>query len=127
MREPLFQFAKDNPVFATCAGMILLANMGLLHVALTRNAYGSQIHSFSTQLRLTLPKGMVPFDGFFIRAPKIHSILSDEVQVLAKYEAAPVLIQQKKLMAMSFHPELTESSLIHRYFIESVCRSSSKS
>lgn len=119
LSRPLYHFCTSNAVFATCAGMILLAKMGLLHVALKRNAYGTQINSFSAPLQLSLAQEAVSFCGIFIRAPKIYSLLSEEVKVLAKHDGAAVLVEQGKILAMSFHPELTESSLVHEYFMKS--------
>ncbi|MBU0577694.1 pyridoxal 5'-phosphate synthase glutaminase subunit PdxT [Patescibacteria group bacterium] len=108
------------PIFGTCAGMIILSQMGLVDADVDRNAYGSQLDSFETEL--TLESGLLRspdsrYDGVFIRAPKVKKIGSN-VKVLAKYGKTPVLIQQGKIMTGSFHPELTQDSRIHEYFLE---------
>ncbi|MEG1498625.1 MAG: pyridoxal 5'-phosphate synthase glutaminase subunit PdxT [Bacteroidales bacterium] len=125
--EPLRQRILDGmPVFGTCAGMILLskhidqseqANIGLMDTCVVRNAYGSQINSFITELEV---KGIShPVPAVFIRAPRISSI-GKNIEILSSYENHPVLVREKNMLAASFHPELTEDFSIHRYFIEMI-------
>ncbi len=110
------------PLFATCAGVILLANeiagsqqlhLGLLPVRIERNAYGRQVDSFET--RLEVP-GMGQIEAVFIRAPRI--VMADpSVRVLARYRGDPVLCSFNKILAATFHPELTVDGRLHRYFL----------
>lgn len=125
--EPLRRAILDGlPVFGTCAGTILLAKeiegsaqarLGVMDIAVRRNAYGSQVDSFEIPLRLSDPDhglaGELP--GIFIRAPLISAV-GPGVAVLADYDGQPVLVRQGRMLAGSFHPELGESTLVHRYF-----------
>ncbi len=112
--SPIKEFACSHPVFGTCAGLILLADWGLLDITVARNAYGRQAASFSKELeiKLTPPKKI---EAVFIRAPKIEKIHSSEIEVLAD---TPVFIRQGKYLAATFHPELTNDPSIHHYFIQ---------
>ncbi|HUX21600.1 MAG TPA: pyridoxal 5'-phosphate synthase glutaminase subunit PdxT [Spirochaetia bacterium] len=122
--EPLRERVRSGmPVFGTCAGMILLATdilgsdqprIGLLDVEVSRNAYGRQIESFEADVPVSfIPE---PVRGVFIRAPKITR-LGSGVETLGRFEEAPVLIRQKNILACSFHPELTQETRIHEYFL----------
>lgn len=126
--EPLRSFAKEYPVFGTCAGMILLSKQGVcptLDISVERNAYGRQIDSFSTLIDL-LPPLSASFAATFIRAPKIKQIHSSRIKVLALHKNTPILIQQEYHLAASFHPELTNDPKIHHYFLEGVAHVKSK-
>ncbi len=111
-------------VFGTCAGLILMArkvknpsqgSLELLDVEVTRNAYGRQRESFQADIEI---EGFDKLEGVFIRAPQITAC-GEEIQVLASYQGAPVLVQQgKRLLAATFHPELTHSQALHRYFLQ---------
>lgn len=126
MREELVNFASQKPVFGTCAGLILMSNqihssklqpLKLMNVEVERNAFGRQIESFECDLEVDLPgMGKENIPAFFIRAPKIR-VVGEGVEVLACYHGEPVLIRQGKLLGASFHPELTGSNAIHKYFI----------
>jgi len=131
MLEPLkARIASGMPVYGSCAGMILLADrvldaavgqetFGGLDITVRRNAFGSQVDSFETDLEfsgITNP----PLRAVFIRAPWVESV-GPAVEVLAKLEHA-VAVRQGGLLATSFHPELTGDNRIHRFFIESVAR-----
>lgn len=119
--DPLKTFAKTFPLFGTCAGMILMAQEGilsLLSITVARNAYGRQKDSFLAPLKTTLSPDTLQVP--FIRAPRITKIHSPEVHVLAEWEGSPVLVQQGKHLAASFHPELTNHYQIHQYF-KSLC------
>jgi 5'-phosphate synthase pdxT subunit len=131
MFEPLkARIASGMPVYGSCAGMILLANrvldaavgqetFGGLDITVRRNAFGSQVDSFETDLDfsgITNP----PVRAVFIRAPWVESV-GPAVEVLAKLEHA-VAVRQGALLATSFHPELTGDNRIHRFFIESVAQ-----
>ena len=104
----------NRPMFGTCAGMILMAKLGLLDVTVARNAYGRQCASFSTQIEVHLDRPHA-FHAIFIRAPQITSINAPDVQVLSQ---EPVIVQQGNNLATSFHPELTNDPLIHHYFVQ---------
>ncbi|MBN1409825.1 MAG: pyridoxal 5'-phosphate synthase glutaminase subunit PdxT [Spirochaetales bacterium] len=115
------------PVFGTCAGMILLAReitgsdqlrIGAMDITVTRNAYGSQVDSFEADVNVP-GISAEPVRAVFIRAP-IVTDFSPEVKVLARFEDRPVLIRQDKLLASSFHPELTDNDAIHRYFLSMI-------
>ncbi|MEZ5315415.1 MAG: pyridoxal 5'-phosphate synthase glutaminase subunit PdxT [Chlamydiales bacterium] len=109
---PLANFPR--PIFGTCAGMILLARLGLVEVTIERNAYGRQYASFSTHLDVYLDTPQ-KIHAIFIRAPRITAIHSSKVILLAK---TPVLVRQENYLASAFHPELTKNPAIHHYFIK---------
>jgi len=139
------KISKGLPCFATCAGLILLANevtdpaqesLSLLNVSVSRNAYGRQKESFVTsELNWTdtgnafLDKTSVFADspqaanqGFFIRAPRINAV-GNGVSVLVKYQEEPVCILQGTILAASFHPELSKSkSALHEIFTNLIQR-----
>ena len=115
------------PVFGTCAGLILLASqtaekhqfrLGALDISVERNAYGRQVDSFEADIHVPM-LGETPVRGVFIRAPVVTGI-SNGVQVLARFEKKPVLLQKETILAASFHPELTDDTRIHAYFLELV-------
>jgi len=129
--EPLkARIVAGMPVYGSFAGMILLADrvldaaagqetFGGLDITVRRNAFGSQVDSFETDLDfagITNP----PVRALFIRAPWVESVGST-VEVLATFNHA-VAVRQNALLATSFHPELTGDNRIHRFFIESVAR-----
>lgn len=101
------------PIYGTCAGMIVLSKLGLMDIEAERNAYGRQLSSFEAELDFMGN----PFNGIFIRAPKVLRVGKD-VEVLVKEKETPVLLRQGNVMAGSFHPELTKDSAIHHFFIE---------
>ena len=119
---------KGLAVWGTCAGMILLAReitngipgqqgLGHLAVRVERNAFGRQVESCETPLEMT-PLGSDPFSAVFIRAPKVIQALDDEVEVWGRLQDQIVAVRQGKLMATSFHPELTGAHRLHRLFVE---------
>lgn len=107
---------KGLPLYGTCAGLIVLADLGLIDIQVDRNAYGPQLYSFEDEISLKLPTDHYLLPAIFIRAPKITK-LGSAVHVLATHEKDPVLVQQGKILAGSFHPELTKNNAIHRYFL----------
>lgn len=122
----LQEFCANKPVFGTCAGAILLArevmnppqrSLGLLDVAVERNAYGRQIDSAIITAQTALPGG--PLEMVFIRAPRIVAV-GAEVEVLAERDGFPTLVRQGWMMAATFHPELSADHRVHRLFVESV-------
>ncbi|MFN0064631.1 MAG: pyridoxal 5'-phosphate synthase glutaminase subunit PdxT [Chlamydiales bacterium] len=106
-------FCFDKPLFGTCAGLIIMQKLGLIDISVQRNGYGRQKDSFSTTINFLGKRS-----ALFIRAPLVESV-SSQVEVLARLEETPVLIRQKNRLACSFHPELTDDTTIHRYFLES--------
>lgn len=119
--------AEGLPVFGTCAGLILLAEeilnstqprLNLLPISVERNAYGRQIESFEASLSSAL-FGETAIEGVFIRAPRIRRWASD-VEILADFEREPILVRYGSILGASFHPELTQDTRIHRYFLEMV-------
>ena len=117
LEEALRRF--DRPVFGTCAGMILLdrEHLGLVDVAVDRNAYGRQVASFEADLELEGEDE--PLRGVFIRAPRVTAA-GPEVQVLASHGGDPVLLRQGRFLVASFHPELTADTRVHEKFLELV-------
>jgi len=129
--EPLLEFTHTRPTFGTCAGCILLAkkvsgpeqqSLGVLNATVERNAYGRQIDSEILTAETSLPGG--PMEMVFIRAPRIAEV-GKEVDVLAARNGAPVLVRQRNLLAATFHPELSEDTRIHRYFLDMLREASS--
>jgi 5'-phosphate synthase pdxT subunit len=117
------------PVFGTCAGLILLAravadgrpdqrSFGVLDVAVARNGYGRQRDSFEVALEVPVI-GSEPFNGVFIRAPRITDTGAD-VTVLASVDGDPVLVRQGPILAAAFHPELAGDLRLHHLFLERV-------
>ena len=111
--------AFQGPVLGTCAGMIVLDrdHLGLVDVAVERNAYGRQVASFEADLALA-GDGQ-PLLGIFIRAPRVRDV-GPEVEVLAAHEGEPVLLRQGRFLVASFHPELTDDARVHEQFLELV-------
>lgn len=124
--EPLREFGRSKALWGTCAGAIFLSKdaqrdqplLKLMDITVQRNAFGRQVESFETDLDIAALGVTKPFHAIFIRAPLIESVGSG-VKVLAKVESgAIVAAQQGKLLATSFHPELTSDSRFHEYFME---------
>ena len=122
--EPLREFGLKKPIFGTCAGAILLANrvthpeqrsLALMDISVERNGYGRQLES--RVVRLAASDGLADLEAVFIRAPVIRAV-GPAVRVLAKYLEAPVLVEQGRHLAATFHPELTDDPRIHRIFLE---------
>ena len=125
------QIEKGLPVFATCAGLILLAaELGnddrrwfqTLPVTVKRNAYGRQLGSFHTDAEFEAI-GEIPMT--FIRAPYIETV-SPEVKVMAKVDERIVGVRYKQQLAISFHPELDGDNRLHQYFVQMVSSSLNK-
>jgi len=126
--DVLNAFVKTTPTFGTCAGAILLAtdvtnpsqrSLAALDIAVERNAYGRQIDSSILTAPTELPGG--PLEMVFIRAPRITRT-GPEVEVLAQRDGAPVLVRQGRLLAATFHPELSSELRVHRLFVEMVAQ-----
>ncbi len=124
--EKLREFVRLKPTFGTCAGAILLAKevenppqagLGALDIRVRRNAYGRQVDSFIGQGETAL--GGDPLEMVFIRAPRIEQV-GPSVEVLAREGNDPVLVRQGKVMAATFHPELSADRRVHEYFLQMV-------
>jgi 5'-phosphate synthase pdxT subunit len=122
--QRLKAFVNTKPAFGTCAGAILLAKrvenpaqlgLGVLDISVRRNAYGRQKESFVAEAPTAL--GGDPLEMVFIRAPRIEEC-GPKVEVLARQGNDPVLVRQGKVMAATFHPELSEDSRVHEYFLK---------
>ena len=109
----------SQPIFGTCAGMILLDrdHLALADFGVERNAYGRQVASFEADLDLDGEQD--PLRGVFIRAPRIMHV-GPEVEVLAELDGTPVLVRDGRILAASFHPELTDDTRVHERFLELV-------
>jgi len=108
-----------GPVLGTCAGMIVLdrEHLGLVDVAVDRNAYGRQVASFEADLELEGEDE--PLRGVFIRAPRVRET-GPGVEVLAELNGEPVLVREGRFLVASFHPELTDDTRVHERFLELV-------
>jgi pyridoxal 5'-phosphate synthase pdxT subunit len=117
LEEAIREFAR--PVLGTCAGMILLdrRHLGVLDLEVERNAYGRQVASFEADLELAGEER--PLRGVFIRAPRVSAV-GPEVEVLAELNGEPVLLRQGRVLAASFHPELTDDTRVHERFLDLV-------
>lgn len=126
--EPWFEGLKrfhreGGALMGTCAGAILLSkhvvgpeqpSLGLLDATIARNAFGRQVDSFETTL--AAPALGRPIAAAFIRAPRFTAC-GPEVDVLARYEGEPVMVQQGRVLALTFHPEITGDGAVHEHFM----------
>lgn len=124
--EQLKEFVKTKPTFGTCAGAILLAeavahseqrSLGVLDITVERNAYGRQNNSAILHAETSLDGG--PLEMVFIRAPRISRV-GPGVETLAKRGEDPVLVRSGRLLAATFHPELSGDQRVHRLFLNLV-------
>ena len=132
LEASLRSFAEEKPVFGTCAGAILMAHdvsspaqrsFDLLDIDVERNAYGRQLDSFIGKIepepefeQRTAPGAL---EAVFIRAPIIRRV-GPEVTVLARSAGHPALVEQGRLLAAAFHPELTKDRRVHQLFLAKV-------
>jgi len=127
--EPIKAFAESHPVMGVCAGMIMMATevdddrvtpLGLIPFKALRNHYGRQVHSFTTDIKLDFDNNGQAFPAVFIRAPGVDK-LSPDVQILARNKSndqdEAVILSKGNHMALSFHPELTDDTRIHAYWL----------
>ncbi len=122
----LDEFVRTKPVFGTCAGCILMAkdvtnppqrSFGVLDIDVQRNAYGRQNDSVILHADTTLPGGAM--EMVFIRAPRISRV-GPGVDVLARRDDDPVLVRAGRMLAATFHPELSDDRRVHQYFLDMV-------
>ncbi len=127
LREPVEKLCRDGKgLWGTCAGMIMMAReiteedpepLGLMDIGVQRNSYGRQIDSFEQDLEVNAFDGG-PFHGVFIRAPGVIRV-GDGVEVLASLpDGQAVAVRQGRMLASSFHPELTNHTRFHQYFLD---------
>ena len=134
VKQGVFDLIKSRisagmPVFATCAGMILMAKegdsqvektkqplFGLMDYCVDRNAFGRQRESFEADLNVPV-LGKEKFHAVFIRAPAVTKTWG-KAKALSKYDGKTVLVQQGKMLSVAFHPELTEDTRLHEYFLK---------
>ena len=125
------RIADGLPTYGSCAGMIMVSktikdpasnqeSFGGIDVEIERNAFGRQVHSFEEDIDFKGISGP-KFRAVFIRAPWVAK-LGKGVEVLSEIDGHAVAIQQGKVLATAFHPELTSDNRIHRYFIEKICQ-----
>jgi 5'-phosphate synthase pdxT subunit len=124
----LKNFGVKKPIFGTCAGAILLASevvnpaqssLGLMNLTIERNGYGRQIDSRIAGIDLEGERA----EAVFIRAPIIRRV-GPKTKILATYQGAPVLVEEGKHLAATFHPELSGNQRIHRHFVEKIAAGS---
>lgn len=127
LRDRLTKKIEDGlPVFGTCAGGIILARkvsdgeapIPILDIEVRRNAYGSQVESFEEEIDV---ENIGVVKGVFIRAPVIERV-GDDVEVLATWAGDPVVIREANILFSTFHPELTDDTRLHQFFLEEIAR-----
>jgi 5'-phosphate synthase pdxT subunit len=132
LMEPLREFGKSQAIWGTCAGAIFLSKdvrrhqplLGIMDITVERNAFGRQVDSFEADLDIEplkkATRTSAPYHAVFIRAPIIQSV-SGKAEVLSTLpDGRIVAAQEGKLLATSFHPELTEDLRFHEFFISLV-------
>lgn len=130
--EPLQHFGKEHAIWGTCAGSIFLSKdahrqqplLGLMDIQVERNAFGRQVDSFEIDLEIPVLRSVNHakpiFHSIFIRAPLIEKAAED-VEILARLPNDKIVAaRQGHLLATSFHPELTDDTRFHQYFLEVV-------
>jgi 5'-phosphate synthase pdxT subunit len=127
--DKLKQFVTSKPTFGTCAGAILLAGevenpkqagLGAIDIGIRRNAYGRQVDSSIREGKFIQAKlGQSPIEMVFIRAPKIERVGAG-VEVIATEGGDAVAVRQGKVMAATFHPELSSDTRVHQAFLDMV-------
>ncbi len=127
--EPLRRFGRERAVWGTCAGAIFLSKdarrpqplLELMDITVERNAFGRQVNSFEVDLDIpalaAVDPERKPYHAVFIRAPLIESVQGEAVSLAALEDGRIVAARQGRLLATSFHPELTDDDRFHRYFI----------
>ena len=121
-------FYKGGPVWGTCAGMVLAASattgprqplLGLMNALVERNGFGRQVYSFERDLDV---EGFdEPFTGVFIRSPFFEDV-GPGVEVLSEIDGRVVAARGENILVTAFHPELTDDTRFHEYFLREVCR-----
>jgi 5'-phosphate synthase pdxT subunit len=132
--EPLREFGQAHAIWGTCAGAIFLSKdtcreqplLGLMDITVQRNAFGRQVDSFEAELDIEplkiVTRSTAPYHAIFIRAPIIESVHADARILSALPDGRIVAAQQGRLLATSFHPELTRDTRFHEYFLTLACQ-----
>ena len=132
LMEPLKQFGQRHAIWGTCAGAIFLSKdvsrnqplLGLMNIEVERNAFGRQVDSFEADLDVPELKQATgtkeDYHAVFIRAPIIESVSEDAKVLASAPDGRIVAAQQGHLLATSFHPELTNDTRFHKYFLSLV-------
>ncbi len=134
LMDPLRQFAAEKPVWGTCAGMIFMAKaigmdqplLGVMDIVVERNAFGRQKDSFTENVFVNILKNgdSIPFPGIFIRSPKLVQTKNRAVMLAHLADGTPVAAIEDTLLATAFHPELTNDTRFHQYFLSLIRPSS---
>ncbi len=129
LMEPLKLFGQRHAIWGTCAGAIFISKdvsrdqplLGLMDIKVERNAFGRQLDSFEADLEIPELKQAIgttkPYHAIFIRAPIIESVSADAKILASVPDGRIVAAQQGHLLATSFHPELTNDTRFHEYFL----------
>jgi len=127
--EPLREFSKSHAMWGTCAGAIFLSKdarrsqplLGIMDITVERNAFGRQVDSFEADLDIEPLKqatnSTTPYHAIFIRAPLIESVQADTEVISRLPDGRIVAARQGRMLATSFHPELTLDPRFHQYFL----------
>ncbi len=130
LMEPLRDFGRRKAIWGTCAGAIFLSKdihrdqplLGLMDITVERNAFGRQVDSFEVDLNVPalcqVSADEKPFHAVFIRAPLIERVNGDTRILASLPDGHIVAAQEGRLLATSFHPELTQDDRFHQYFVE---------
>jgi 5'-phosphate synthase pdxT subunit len=123
--EPLRKFGKTHAMWGTCAGAIFLSKdarrsqplLGIMDITVVRNAFGRQVDSFEADLDLPELGAGGPYHAIFIRAPIIESVQGSTKIIASLADGRIIAARQGKMLATSFHPELTQDARFHQYFL----------
>ena len=131
LRIPIKNFARENPIMGTCAGLIMMSKsingekkvkpLEILDLTVDRNAYGRQIMSSKKPVSFRLNNQKIEINATLIRAPKIISI-NDSVDVLAMIDNSPAVVLQGRHLGLSFHPELDGVTIFHEILFDPSCK-----
>tara|TARA_B100001741_G_scaffold208682_1_gene172505 strand:- start:313 stop:924 length:612 start_codon:yes stop_codon:yes gene_type:complete len=131
LRIPIKNFAKENPIMGTCAGLIMMSKsikgdkkvrpLKILDITVDRNAYGRQIMSCKEPVSFRLNDQKIEMIATLIRAPKIIST-NDSVNILAMIDSSPAVVMQGRHLGLSFHPELDGVTIFHEILFNPSCK-----
>ena len=128
IRDSLKTYSKKFSIFGTCAGMIMLSScsdkkiennvkvLNIMDFSISRNSWGAQIDSFEKEVGLN-QFSIDSFNAIFIRAPKVVKV-GDGIEKVGYLNREPIILDDGKHLACSFHPELEEDTRIHKYFLD---------
>ena len=131
LRIPIKNFAEENPIMGTCAGLIMMSKainseskvtpLDILDIVVDRNAYGRQIMSCKKPVSFKLNNQKIEINATLIRAPKIISV-GDAVNVLAMINSSPAVVMQGRHLGLCFHPELDGVTIFHEILFNPSCK-----